>query len=74
MTFTKITEYKTDNGITIRFQPVTGYPGFSHMVLIIHNGQLVAKDWLGSEYKVSEKHAGYYYEKHEAKINAKLAA
>ncbi len=64
MKFSKAIEYTADN-VTIRFQPIDGVlPGFSHKVIIIRDGKAIAKDWLGSDFNVTEKNATYYYNKH----------
>ena len=71
MTFTKVTEYIAET-VTIRFVPISNVPGFTHKVLIIRNDdrKVIKKDWLGSDFKVSEKAAKYFYEKHIAAIAA----
>jgi len=74
MNFTKITKYEADNGASVVFEPVANVPGFSHRVLLIVKGKLVAKDFLGNDFNVAEKHAKYYYEKHLRSIEEALKA
>ncbi len=76
MKFTKVTTYYCD-GIGISFHPVNNVPGFSHKVAIVNGYTTIAKDWLSDDKDhggVSPKSAAYFWQKHEAKIRAAIAA
>jgi hypothetical protein len=66
MKFNKVVQFRADD-VTVEFHNVD-LVGFSHKVLIFKSGNLIAKDWLSDEYRVSEKHAAYYCDKHADKI------
>lgn len=60
------TTYESD-GWAVRFVKLAStvkVPGFTHRVVVSHDGQQVAVDWLSKNTKPSAKSALYYVQKH----------
>lgn len=51
------------DGLHVRFEPCSA-PPFTHRVLVIVGTTVVAKDWLGSTFRVNAKTAQFFADKH----------